>query len=218
MKLNANAQHRLKHLNLLLARQLTLIEHEHEKNLITYKNLETSTRRDSDQISNTNQKKISMSIDEIYDEQSQIFDYPNRRLSTNNYLNDKSCSSMITSSYTQSQINVSMVRNSSKYRRQCSKFERLPPIIKANISNQHKPSTSHVHSMNYFQQTDQCKQNFTETFSSFNKNLSKQTLSETTRIEKQIQSFMESLPTYTGIQCGFDSFGASSLYSFRPQR
>ncbi|CAF0801754.1 unnamed protein product [Rotaria sp. Silwood1] len=123
MKLNAIAQHRLKHINLLLAHELALIEREHEKNLIAYKNLTTSICRDYDRISNLNQNKISLSIDEIYDEQSQTFDYPKKQLSTNNYLNDKSCSSIISSNYTRSQIDVSIVRNSSKYRRQCSKLE-----------------------------------------------------------------------------------------------
>ncbi|CAF1196479.1 unnamed protein product [Rotaria sp. Silwood1] len=218
MKLNAIAQHRLKHINLLLAHELALIEREHEKNLIAYKNLTTSICRDYDRISNLNQNKISLSIDEIYDEQSQTFDYPKKQLSTSNYLNDKSCSSIISSNYTRSQIDVSIVRNSSKYRRQCSKLERLPPIIKANISNQHKPSTSNLHSMNYFQPTDKRKQSFTETFSSFDKNSSKKTIPEITPIQKEIQSFLESLPTYTGIQCGFDSFGSSSRYSFRSKR
>ena len=34
-------------------------------------------------------------------------------------------------------------------------------------------------------------------------------------IHKQVRSFLDALPSYKGVQKGFDSFAATSLYSYR---
>ncbi|CAF2952457.1 unnamed protein product [Rotaria sp. Silwood2] len=210
MLLNATVQHRVKHYDLLLARELASIEREHEQNLITHKNLENSIRRE------TYRKKSTLPFDEIYHEQNQTLDYHKINISTNNYLNDKSSSSVVSSIQNESQIDETILQISSRHQRQCSKLQRLPPIIKASLLNRSKQSTNNSHWMDHFRPLNKRKESFNDTLLELNEQLSKATLPRITPIEKQINSFMESLPTYTGIQRGFDNFAPSSLYSSRP--
>ncbi|CAF1105642.1 unnamed protein product, partial [Rotaria sordida] len=160
MLLNATAQHRVKHFDLLLARKLAFIEREHEQNIIIHKNLENSIRRD------TNRKKTTLSFDEIYHEPHQTLNYYKMNFSKNNYLNDKSSSSVVSSN--QSQDDEIILQTSSKYQRQCSKHQRLPPIIKASLLNRQKQSTDELHWIHHLRQTNKRKESFNETYLELN--------------------------------------------------
>jgi hypothetical protein len=100
-------------------------------------------------------------------------------------------------------------------RRFCTKTQRLPPIIKANTLTQQKRENKHHHWTSSFQQLTVSQENVNEPFTMSNEEISKPNLSELSPIERQVRSFLETLPTYKGVQHGFDSFAPASLYSNR---
>lgn len=217
MILNPNAQHRVKHFDLLLAREIALLERECEQNLITYQNLENSIRRDNDRMLNSNRKNNTLPLGEIHHEHIITLDHSQKQIYTNNFSNEKSVSSYSSSNNSQCQTDEKESKLSHKYRRHCLKPQRLPPIIKAtNVPNRRKPSTTNdLHWMGHFQQSNKRKDSVHDALSKINEELPKTTLPELTPIEKQVHAFMNSLPTYTGTQRGFDNFAPSSLYSIR---
>lgn len=216
MILNATVQHRVKHYDKLLLRELEFIKREYEQNLINYKNLENSIRRETNQISNiNNKKKIRSKFDEIQQEINiKSNEDKNDLLKTNN-LNDKSDLSILSiNDNNQYKINELIINNkSSKYKRKCTKRERLPPIIKSIKTNREEKKLEN--NFDWLNNVKQLNKDNDLDSSFINENYSNNILIDSTPIEKQIQSFIKSLPKYTGIQKGFDNFSFSSLYSNR---
>jgi hypothetical protein len=204
---NASVQHRVKHFDLLLARELEYIKREHQQNLITHKNLEKSIIRDSNRTINLNRKKILIPIHENFNEQ-----------------NEKSSSSIVSSNYNHSHIQIDETPSEvfPQFHRNCFKSRRLPPIVKL---NRRKRTNNDIHWIASIQSTNAQKENFSE-INAQNENFSdiytvltdelpKVSLPEPSPLQKQIRSFMETLPTYKGLQRGFDNFAPASLYSRR---
>jgi len=190
---SAAAQHRGKHFDLLLTRELAAIEREHEQNLITLQKLERSIRRDNNRSKNHPRKKIPTLIDENSNEGT-----------------EKSSSSVISStiySQTQTQIDQALPQIFRRYHRQCFKAQRLPPIVKP---SRKKQKSNELNWMDALQ-----NENGDDTFTVLNERLPKLPSPDLITIQKRIHSFMEILPTYKGVQRGFDNFAPSSLYSRR---
>jgi hypothetical protein len=202
MILNPAVQHRVKHFDLLLARELVLLGRAHEQNLITYTKLEKSIRRDSDQLSNPNLKKPSkLPPDEFYHKMP-------------SYIPEKTRLSISSTNNTQIDETLPQI-SPRRYRRTCFKPHRLPPIAKATTTNRKKRPSNDLHWVTSFQPEDTGKENISDTSTMIDEELPKAPLPELTRMQKQIHSFMGNLPTYKGVQGGFDNFAPSSLYSTR---
>ncbi|UJR33861.1 hypothetical protein I4U23_021282 [Adineta vaga] len=219
MFLNSNIQNRVKHYDLLLSRELAYLKREHSQNLITYQKLENTIRRDSKQIFLHNRRKLSTPLDYIYNDQIDSFDY--HKLSTNGNMNQQKrrLSSSTSSNYSHNQLDdfddETISYTSSKQRRYSTKNQRLPPVIKTNLSEQSKRKTKTQHWMTNFQQTKRSKENSFEPFRILIEETSNPILPEPAPLQRQIRSFLDTLPTYKGIQNGFDNFAPSSLYSNR---
>jgi hypothetical protein len=225
MASNSIVQHRAKYLDHLLARELLSIEREHSHNLVIHQQLENSIRRANNQSSNNNRTKISKPFDDIYNEHTGTIDYHNIRNNINS--NQKSCLSTSASSRSNKSYNQTNFDQSDEFfdyksssmslrRRQCcTKVQRLPLITKPNTSNQKKRENKNHHWMASFQQSNIRKENVNEPFTTLNEEITISNLSELTPIQRQVRSFLETLPTYKGTQQGFDSFAPASLYTHR---
>ncbi|CAF1214349.1 unnamed protein product [Rotaria sordida] len=223
---NSAAQHRVKHFNLLLARELSLIERTHSQNLITHQKLENSIRRANNQILNNNRTRISIPFDNIYNEQTESIDYHKLRMNDNNNNSNQkrrlsvgTCSNLSQNQTNSDQIDEFSDDTSSfislRRRRLCTKTQRLPPIVKATISNRQKRENKAHQWMINLPQSNKSKENLNEQLIILNDESSKSNLPELTPIQRQVRSFLETLPTYKGVQHGFDSFAPASLYSNR---
>lgn len=223
-------QNRAKQIHLSLARELFFIEREHSQYLIAHQKLENSIRRTNSLSSaDKNGKKISVPFNQIYNEQTGSIDYQNLR---DSHINSSqkvrlSFGGATSSSSSFSQIQTNLDRNdefsddtssfiSIRRRRYCTKTQRLPPIIKPNVSNQQKREHKNRHWMDSYQRKDRSKEDLTKRFTIFNDEVTPEPiLPELTPIQRQVRSFLETLPTYKGVQHGFDSFARASLYSTR---
>ena len=226
MNPNAGVQHRVKHFDLLLARELSFIKREHSQNLLTHQKLENSIRRDNNQLSNNHRSRKSVQFENTFNGQTDSFDYNKPRTNSISInLNQKHRSSYGGSSgLSQNQSSIEQMDelsdDASSYlslrrRRFCTKAQRLPPIVKASISNRPRRESKTNQWMESFQQLNVRKENVSEPFIILNEESSKPKLPELSPIQRQVRSFLETLPTYKGVQRGFDSFGPSSLYSNR---
>jgi hypothetical protein len=220
---NSIVQHRAKQINLLFTRELSLIEREHSQNVITHQKLENSLRRASDQFSDPTQMKISIPFKQIYNEQKGCLDYHQIRDSNINSIHKYRLSfgaASIINSMNPNQTNFDRSDEFSddalssyisfRRRRFCTKPQRLPPIIKPKRENKSPnwtPSPPETHRA----KEDQFKQ-----FTPINDEVSSPIPPpELAPIDRQVRSFLESLPTYKGVQDGFDSFAPASLYTIR---
>ncbi|CAF3706470.1 unnamed protein product [Adineta steineri] len=229
MFLNSNVQSRVRHYDLLLTRELSFIKREHIQNLITYQKLENSIRRDNEQISNNNRTKISIPFNNIYNERTESIDYHkvcnigNTTTTTNNNNNNSNqkrrLSSSTSSNMSQNQMDDFDDDTSSymsmRNRRYSTKSQRLPPMVKATISIGQKRKSKTQHWMTNFQETKRSKENSNEPFTILIEETSSPNLPEPTPLQRQVCSFLDTLPTYKGVQHGFDSFAPASLYSNR---
>jgi hypothetical protein len=194
-------QHRVKHFDLLLARELVLLERIHEQNLLAQEKLEKSIRRDN-QLLNSTRKKTSIIS-------NGPFEHHKMPLLTNKNSDDKSCLSASSITNNQDQIEETFTP---RYRRTCFKAHRLPPIVKANVSNRKKRPSKDLHWVASFQQDENVSDTVTTIIE---EDLPKIPLPKLTPMQKEIHSFLESLPMYKGAHRGFDNFAPSSLYSTR---
>jgi hypothetical protein len=226
MNPNANVQHRVKHFDLLLARELSFIKREHSQNLLTHQKLENSIRRANNQSSSNNHRpRKSVQFDNTFNGQTDSFDYNKPRTNSISInLNQKHCLSFSgNSGMSQNQSSTEQMDELSddtsylslRRRRFCTKAQRLPPIVKATISNRPRRESKTNQWMESFQQLNIRKENVSEPFTILNEESSKPKLPELSPLQRQVRSFLETLPTYKGVQRGFDSFGPSSLYSNR---
>ncbi|CAF0733873.1 unnamed protein product [Rotaria sp. Silwood1] len=231
MLLNSAAQHRVKHFNLLLARELSLIERKHSQNLITHQKLENSIRRANNQTLNNNRTKISIPFDNIYNEQTESIDHHKIRMNDNNTNNNNNnsnpkrrlsigaCCTISQNQANSDQIDEFSEDTSSfislRRRRFCTNSQRLPPIVKATLSNRQKRENKTHQWMINLPQSSKSKENVNEQLTILDEEPSQSNLPELTPIQRQVRSFLETLPTYKGVQDGFDSFAPASLYSNR---
>jgi hypothetical protein len=224
--MNSTTQHRVKHFDLLLARELSLLEREHSQNLITHQKLENSIRRANNQSTNNNRNKQCIPFDNIYNEQAESLDYHKIRLTNdnNNSNQRRRLSNGVNSTISQTPTIIDQIDDFSdesssfslfRRRRVCTKHQRLPPIVKANILHRQRRDSKNLHWMTNIQQSNIHKDDGNEPFTMLNEESSKPNLPELTPIQRQVRSFLETLPTYKGVQHGFDSFAPASLYSNR---
>ena len=80
---------------------------------------------------------------------------------------------------------------------------------------QRRPEDQQRHWLTSFQQANPEKEIDRQKFVVFNEEAAKTTRVEATPIQRQVHSFPQTLPMYKGVQKGFDSFAATSLYSYR---
>ena len=219
---NSIVQHRAKHADLLLARKLSLIEREHSRNLVTHEKLEKSIRCANHQSSNYNRRKLSLPFDNIYNEPRGSINYHNIRSNNNNPKRRSSFGTNSSSSNSQTQgcpnhindfTDDSLSYLSLRRRSNCTKYQRLPPIVKANLSNQNKRESKTEPWITHFQQVNLSQENVDDPFTISNEDISKPNLTELSPIQQQVRSFLETLPSYKGVQRGFDNFGPASLYT-----
>lgn len=183
---SAAVQHREKHFNLLLARELDYLEREHEQNLLTIEKLEKFVEFEHNQTKILRRRKHYLT--------------PINHKSNEHYEPSVIESSVVNSDI---QSDVSTSSNHRKYHRQCYKGQRLPPLTK---SNRHKRKKLHSTSKSDIQ---------SENFTLISEPLPAISVPKLTVLDQQIQTFMEALPKYQGLEKGFDNFAPSSLYSNR---
>ncbi|CAF1201629.1 unnamed protein product [Adineta ricciae] len=216
MFFNSNLQHRVKHYDLLLSRELANLQREHSQNLITYEKFENSIRRDSKQNCQMSRRKISTPSEYSCHEQIDAFDY--RKVCSNSF--KRRLSSSTSSNHSQHQLDDfdddTVSYSSFKQRRYSTKNQRLPPMVKATSNERGKNRNKNQYWMANFQQTNKSKENPFEPFTIVIEETPVPIRPEPTPLQRQIRSFLNNLPTYRGIQNGFDNFAPSSLYSNRP--
>ena len=201
-------QHRVKHFDLLLARELVLLGRIHEQNLLTQEKLEKTIRRDNQLLDATRKRTSIMS--------NGTFEHHKMPLLTKKNSDEKS--HLSGSSITNNQDQTEETITPRRYRRACFKAHRLPPIVKANVSNRKKRSSKDLHWFASFQQAEIQDENVSDIATTIiEEELPKTTLPKLTPMQQEIHSFLESLPIYKGAHRGFDNFAPSSLYSTRAQ-
>lgn len=202
MMINQATQHRVKHFDLLLSRELSLIQRQYEQHLITHEKFERSIRHQKEE------KKISLPLTSIYNEATNTIDYKKlRQKVTKHDPNAIHRSSIDLSSLLNTSTDVSSdetpVKKPRKSRRLCTKAHPLPPIIKANVPHpRHLPAEKDIHWISQIQSLNKEKE-------------SRLTYSTDSTVDEHLHSFLETLPAPQEIHYGFDSFGSSALYSTR---
>lgn len=236
MILNPTAQHRLKYINQSFARELSLIERKHSQNLHSHQKLENSIRRACNQTLSNNRAKVCIPFDNIYNEQTDSIDYnkirTNDQMSTHNLNSRMNSSSNLkrrvsiggSSIMSQNPVHTDSIDEFSddtasfisvRRRRFCTKAQRLPPIVKASISTRQKRDPKNHWTTNTPQSNNKSRDNGHEKLPMLYDESTKSIKVELTPIQRQVRSFLETLPTYKGVQRGFDSFGPASLYTNR---
>lgn len=209
MIFNSITQHRAKHIDLLLARQLALIEREHAFNLLTHQRLENSIRRINDSSS-----KLSTPFNQFENKSNgpseshqQRYSNQKRRLSVGT-----GSSSSASSRHYLDELSDDL-STSSQRRRVWTKSQRLPPISRPTERKRVHPSNRHW--MNNFQAIDLTKEHFPSTLPILNDEISKPIREELTPLQRQVRAFLAKLPSNKEIQHGFDGFAAAAHYSNR---
>ena len=209
MIFNSIAQHRARHIDLLLVRQLASIEREHAQNLIAHQKLENSIRRVGYPSANNHLRKHPPPFHHIEQqptgsiESHQLrYSSPKRRLSVGT-----GSSSASSRTYLDECSDDFSTSTSSQRRRYCTKSRRLPPIAKTN--NQRKREHPNQHWMANFQQIDLSKEYLPESWPTFDDELSKPVQEELPPLQRQIRAFLARLPSNKEMQHGFP---ATALY------
>lgn len=218
MLVNSVFHHRIKHFDLLLARELSLIEREHLQNQLLHQKLENSIRRSTNPTLTPYRKKLSVPFNNIYNEQTESFDY--QKISSHDPIQPSAKTRFPTETHRHNLHQQPLIPNSAddgtNPKRVPNPMFRLPTIVKANMPNrQRRRESQQLNWLASFQQANPEKEIDRETFIVFNDETTKTTPIELTAIQRQVHSFLQTLPTYKGAQKGFDSFAATSLYSYR---
>ncbi|UJR13459.1 hypothetical protein I4U23_000473 [Adineta vaga] len=209
MVTNPHVQSRVKHFELLLSREKVLLERRYDQNISTYKKLEQTIRHESKKIPICSRRKESIPIDELYNEENRPENQRKKRIHSFDNPYNKS---------TTNQTQFSNEKTSPflpKYRRLCTKAHRLPPITGACIPSTEKRIHQQRIRQNDNETIDRESEILNDLIKDINDQLSKRTTTETNKVDRQVHSFMDTLPEYKGLQKGFDNFGPSSLYSTR---
>lgn len=208
MIFNSITQHRAKHIDLLLARQLALIKREHAFNLLTHQRLENSIRRMNDQPS-----KLATPFNQIENKPNGSMESHHQRSS-----NQKRRLSIGTGSTSSASSRYYLeefsddVPTSSQRRRLCTKAQRLPLISRPTERKRVNPNRQW---MTNFQPIDLTTEHFPESLPILNDEISKPIREELTPLQRQVRAFLAKLPPNKEIQHGFDGFAAAALYSNR---
>lgn len=209
MQLNNTVQHRVKHFDQLLGKEMAYLSREYQQNLSTIDKFERSIRHQTDK------KKVSLSIDEIYDKQTETIDY-NKLKRTPNGEHDFPCAGTDDeSSQIQTESEVSSLATSNESvavrRRHCMKADKLPPIYRPQRNNRSKLFKSQQWTSS-FGCLDRQKQHSNKSLGKDHRFIKTKDFSS---IDSHVQLFLNDLPPSKDIQFGFDAFGPSSLYSNR---
>lgn len=215
MILNSIAQHRARHIDLLLARQLASIEREHAQNLLAHQKLENSIRRNSYQSTTNHLRKHSSPFHHI--EQKQIGSIESQQLRHSNQNKRRlsigtGSSSASSRNYLDECSDNFSTSTSSQRRRYSTKYQLLPPITRTNQTNQRKRDHSKQHWMANLQRIDMNKEYLPESWPIFNDELSKPIQEELPPLQRQIRAFLATLPSNKETRHGFP---ATALYSNR---
>ncbi|CAF1197942.1 unnamed protein product [Adineta ricciae] len=183
MVTNPHVQSRVKHYEILLSREVVLLERQREQNLTTLKKLEQTIRHEKERHSAKNQQNRNAHILE-------------RSQNTRMHGSNEKASPFVP-----------------KFRRLCTKAHRLPPITKSCIpSTEQRLTNDRVRHLDN-ETIDKENEDLHDLLLTITNQLAKHSALETTKVDKQVHSFIEALPEYKGVQQGFDSFAPSSLYS-----
>ena len=203
MLINQATQHRVKHFDLLLSRELALIQRQFEQHLITHEKFERSIRHNKDE------KKISLPLKDIYDEDTEKVNYKKIRQKVTKIdgnTNHQTSIDLLSLIQTSSDVSTNEIstRKPKKSRRLCTKAHPLPPIVKAKIVSPRRVIhyEKDLHWLSQIQSMNKGKE-------------SRLTHSTDSTVDEHLHSFLDSLPAPQEIHYGFDSFGPSSLYSTR---
>lgn len=202
MVTNPHVQSRVKHYDLLLARELVLIERKHEHNLVIHKKLEQTIRHESRKIPMCSRKQI-LSEDEIVEPPPPNIN-PHKRRAQREYSSAKA---------TGANAKPSVLMP--KFRRLCSKAHRLPPITTACIAPLGERMDKERLWREGKQAIDKENEAYNERMSVQRDKLMKRMKSDTNVANDHYVSFRDTLEEYEGVQPGFDSFAASAIYSTR---
>ena len=201
MLVNAAVQHRVKHFDLILSRELAFLQRQYEQHLITHDRFSRAVRH---QTSTTN---VSRPFKEIYNEETETLDYQKmkKKMKTSDDHHQRRRPSIDTSILSQIHSDVSSHVSQPSRRRHCTKAQPLPPI------SSHRQQQRRVDPLNSRYEKDL---HWMSHFSPAKKDAPSRS-SENGSVDDEIQSFLQTLPTANEIQYGFDSFAASSLYTTR---
>lgn len=215
MVTNPHVQNRVKHFDQLLSREIELIQRQHEQALVRYKKLEQNIRYESKKIPKCTRQKISIPLEEIHNGENQTNKPNKKRMHTDDDSREKFNISIENFNHRSNQSNEKPTQPVLKYRRLCTKSQRLPPIVPSHIPRRDKRSNNNPHWRTNFQQSNKENDNMNDIVSALNEQFSKRTARETTETEEQVESFKKTLPKNEGVQKGFDNFAPSALYSTR---
>ena len=199
MVTNPHVQSRVKHYEILLSREVVLLERQREHNLTTLKKLEQTIRHESKKIPICSRRKDLVPLEERHSAKNQ---------------QNRNAHALGRSQNTRTQgSNENASPFVPKFRRLCTKAHRLPPITKSCIpSTEQRITNDRVRRLDN-ETIDIENEDLHDLLVTITNQLAKHSASETTKVDKQVHSFIEALPEYKGVQQGFDSFAPSSLYS-----
>ena len=198
---------RVKHFDIQLARELSLIEREHSQNVSLYQQLENSIRQTTVPLARKNRHKLCISFNDIYNKQTEAIDY-HQIFMRESHLSDAKRRCSVDPCGGASRPPTSKVSSHDAARQGSSRIQRLPPIIKLDLSNRQRRKSKHLHWMANYQQSN------LET-GAFQLHSDESFSPKLAPLQREVRSFLATLPTYKGVQQGFDSFAASSVYSHR---
>ena len=167
---------------------------------MTYQKLENSIRRDNKQISNNNRTKICIPFKNIYNERTESIDYHKVSIFENNNSNPKRrLSSSTSSNISQNQMDefddddISSYMSLRQRRYYVKNQQRLPPMVKATITNRQKRKSKNQYWMTNFQQSKKSKENPSEPFTILLEESSSPNLPEPTPLQRQVRSFLNTI-------------------------
>ena len=203
MLVNAAVQHRVKHFDLILSRELAFLQRQYEQHLISHDRFARAVRHQ------TKESNVSPPLKEIYNEETQTVDYRKLRKKKKKKFADRR-PSIESSVLSQLQSDVSSSHETSSQlsqsrRRYCTKAQPLPPICSHRARRTSRSS---------YEKDFHWISNFSPSTSTLVKENDAR-LNDFGAVDEEIQSFLRTLPNANEIHHGFDSFASSSLYSTR---
>ncbi|CAF0802490.1 unnamed protein product [Adineta steineri] len=222
MASNPHVQNRNKHYDLALKRQLISLDRKCEQSLSTIKKTEQAIRHESKKIAICSRQKSAIRPHEIRMGENQppvVNQQPvinqKKRTYSNDYSNENVRSSPMNDiKNKQYQYAEKTSPYATKFLRLCTNAHRLPPVVKSHIPPlKQQRLNKDTHWTSSYQASTKDGESVSDIISLLNEQLSKRSVVDMTNMDEQVHSFIEQLPTYEGIQQGFDNFGPSSRHS-----
>lgn len=212
MLLNPICHQRLKHFDLLLAKELTIIEREHFYNIVSHRKLENTIRQDSTKTSINERRNVSIPFDDIFNERTGTIDCHRYQVFQRHTGQQQNSHSTVNNRFERCRSsNVGKYHNEDLLAK--SKVPRLPAIIKASLNVRERRDSKNMHWMTTLEQIHRKKPKDPEVFAIWNDDATMKSEPKRTVIQQQVRTFLNTLPIYQGVHKGFDSFGVNSLHS-----